>query len=173
MKLQKNLFLYTKVITYLAKKIATPFLIQKFIYLVGFCENEELALHQKEIPECKDNIAELMPPALQEIFSNLVDNDQKACQKAFNLCAEDIPLDPSNKVDSIRGIYETLSSDEYHKNQETTLINSVCETLDDPEKCENEVKVYWKFIAPGLFGPEAAKEYCAEPEINCGAQTGR
>ena len=72
-----------------------------------------------------------------------------------------------------RGIYETLSSDEYFKNQETILINSVCDTLADPEKCENEVKVYWKYIAPGLFVPEAAKEYCAEPEINCTAQTGR
>ena len=74
----------------------------KNIYLVGFCENEELNLNEKEIPECKDFIAELIPPALQEIFSNLVDHDQVACQKAFDLCTDDVPLDPSNKEDSIR-----------------------------------------------------------------------
>ena len=114
-----------------------------------------------------------MPPALQEIFSNLAENDYKACQYAFDLCTEDTKLDPSNKIDSINGIYETLSSNDYHEYQEETLINSVCKELTDPDKCENEVKLYWKYIAPGLFGPESANDYCSEPEINCAAQIGR
>ena len=110
-----------------------------------------------------------MPSALQEIFSNLAENDYKACQYAFDLCTEDTKLDPSNKIDSINGIFETLSSHQYHENQEATLINSVCTT----DKCENDVKLYWKYVSPGLFGPESAKDYCSEPEISCAAQTGR